>query len=129
MYFNTFAFSAIYAVVLSNIVLFSSCKTDHQYPAIMNMPDDANLLDPASMNMANDANLLDRISIVSQGDYLYTTDVRDILQGGKQIFNISWACIADIEQVIRDIISNPPKLYAAQSKWFYILYPNMVCIT
>lgn len=108
MSFNRLAFSAIYAVIIANIVLFAHCERIH--------------VDPATMNIVNDASLLGRFAVLSRGDYLYTSEMRDILQDSIHIFNISEACTSDIKQVTDDIASSPPKLYAVQSKYYYVIH-------
>ncbi len=103
MYFKTFTFSTIYAVILSEMVQFAYSENVY--------------LDPAIMSIADDATILDKYSALSKGDYLYTSEMRHILQDGPQKLNISIACSIDILRIIYDlIISNPPKLYAVQSK-------------
>ncbi len=102
MYFTKITFTATYAVILSQVALFVYCENKH--------------LDPAIMSMADDTDLMDIFSVLSGGDYLYTSEMRDMLQDGNQTANISEACSSDISRVIEDIRSNPPKLYAAQSK-------------
>ncbi len=107
MYFKVLTLSAIYAVILSEMVQFGYCENVYLVPAIM--------------SIADEATILDRYSALSKGDYLYTSEMRHILQDGQQKLDISLSCSFDIIQVIYDlVISKPPKLYPAQSKCYYV---------
>lgn len=97
---------AIHVIILTTIFIFVNCEKVH--------------ISPEFMREEDDTTILNRFSAFSRGDYLYTSEMKDSLKYRKEVFNISTNCIDDIIQVINDLTTYPPKLYAVQSKSYYV---------